>query len=88
MSTATAKEEEAAAASVAATAPAMGGEEAAARATQKRYEALLTVRAKAVKGKGAWYWAHLEPVLVPPADTGMPPKAVKLRCALCSAMFT
>jgi hypothetical protein len=88
MSTATAKEEEAAAASVAATAPAMGGEEAAARATQKRYEALLTVRAKAVKGKGAWYWAHLEPVLIPPADTGMPPKAVKLRCALCSAVFS
>ncbi|CAD6244603.1 unnamed protein product [Miscanthus lutarioriparius] len=88
MSTATAKEEDAAAASVAATAPAMGGEEAAARAAQKRYEALLTVRAKAVKGKGAWYWAHLEPVLVPPADTGMPPKAVKLRCALCSAIFS
>ncbi|AQK69732.1 uncharacterized protein [Zea mays] len=84
MSTATAKEEEAAAAA----APAMVGEEAAARAALKRYEALLTVRAKAVKGKGAWYWAHLEPVLVPPAETGMPPKAVKLRCALCSAVFS
>uniref|UniRef100_A0A0D9VFM4 DUF7963 domain-containing protein n=1 Tax=Leersia perrieri TaxID=77586 RepID=A0A0D9VFM4_9ORYZ len=80
MSTA-AKEEEAAAA-------AMGGEEAAARAAQKRYEGLLTVRAKAVKGKGAWYWAHLEPVLIPAADTGMPPKAVKLRCGLCSAVFS
>ncbi|KAJ1279155.1 hypothetical protein BS78_04G133400 [Paspalum vaginatum] len=85
MSTAAAREEQAAAP---APAPAMGGEEAAARAAQKRYEALLTVRAKAVKGKGAWYWAHLEPVLVPPADTGMPPKAVKLRCALCSAVFS
>jgi len=88
MSTASAKEEQAAASASAAPAPAMGAEEAAARAAQKRYEALLTVRAKAVKGKGAWYWAHLEPVLVPPADTGLPPKAVKLRCALCSAVFS
>lgn len=81
----TAAKEEAAAS---APAPAMGGEEAAARAAQKRYEGLLTVRAKAVKGKGAWYWAHLEPVLIPAADTGMPPKAVKLRCGLCSAVFS
>nr|CAB3478430.1 unnamed protein product [Digitaria exilis] len=89
MSTASAEEDQAAAsASAPAPAPAMGGEEAAARAAQKRYEALLAVRAKAVKGKGAWYWAHLEPVLLPPADTGMPPKAVKLRCALCSAVFS
>ncbi|KAL5207634.1 hypothetical protein ABZP36_032069 [Zizania latifolia] len=67
----------------------MGGEEAAeARAAQKRYEGLLTVRAKAVKGKGAWYWVHLVPVLYPSADTGMPPKAVKLRCGLCSAVFS
>ncbi|KAL6646935.1 hypothetical protein ACP70R_015629 [Stipagrostis hirtigluma subsp. patula] len=86
MSTVAAKEEQAA--SAAAGGAAMGGEEAAARAAQKRYEGLLTVRAKAVKGKGAWYWAHLEPVLIPPADTGMPPKAVKLRCALCSAVFS
>ncbi|KAL6842002.1 hypothetical protein ACP4OV_028202 [Aristida adscensionis] len=92
MSTTAAKEEQvgsaAAAAAAAAGGAAMGGEEAAARAAQKRYEGLLTVRAKAVKGKGAWYWAHLEPVLVPPTDTGMPPKAVKLRCALCSAVFS
>jgi hypothetical protein len=96
MSAATAKEEEEeeeeeeqeAPASVPATAPGMGGEEAAARAAKKRYEALLAVRSKAVKGKGAWYWAHLEPVLIPPADTDMPPKAVKLRCALCSAVFS
>ncbi|GJN20982.1 hypothetical protein PR202_gb08426 [Eleusine coracana subsp. coracana] len=89
MSTAAAKEEQPPPPppASAATGP-MGGEEAAARAAQKRYEGLLTVRAKAVKGKGAWYWAHLEPVLIPPADTGMPPKAVKLRCALCSAVFS
>jgi hypothetical protein len=88
MSTASAKEEQAVASASTAPEPAMGGEEAAARAAQKRYDALLTVRSKAVKGKGAWYWAHLEPVLVPPADTGMPPKAVKLRCSLCSAVFS
>ncbi|XP_062218985.1 uncharacterized protein LOC133918891 [Phragmites australis] len=87
MSTAAAKEEQALSAA-AEGAAAMGGEEAAARAVQKRYDGLLTVRAKAVKGKGAWYWAHLEPILIPPADTGMPPKAVKLRCALCSAVFS
>ncbi|XP_062223366.1 uncharacterized protein LOC133922171 [Phragmites australis] len=85
--TAAAKEEQAAPAAGGGPA-AMGSEEAAARAAQKRYEGLLTVRAKAIKGKGAWYWAHLEPVLIPPADTGMPPKAVKLRCALCSAVFS
>ncbi|TVU30171.1 hypothetical protein EJB05_21781, partial [Eragrostis curvula] len=88
MSTAAAKEEQPPPAAAAAAVRPMGGEEAAARAAQKRYEGLLTVRAKAVKGKGAWYWAHLEPVLIPPADTGMPPKAVKLRCALCSAVFS
>ncbi|KAL5213247.1 hypothetical protein ABZP36_024094 [Zizania latifolia] len=83
----TAAKEEASPGAAAGGAP-MGGEEAAARAAQKRYEGLLTVRAKAVKGKGAWYWAHLEPVLIPAADTGMPPKAVKLRCGLCSAVFS
>nr|CAB3449712.1 unnamed protein product [Digitaria exilis] len=88
MSSASAKDDQAVASASAPLAPARGGEEAAARAVQKRYDALLTVRAKAVKGKGAWYWAHLEPVLVPPADTGMPPKSVKLRCALCSAVFS
>uniref|UniRef100_A0A0D9W2V8 DUF7963 domain-containing protein n=1 Tax=Leersia perrieri TaxID=77586 RepID=A0A0D9W2V8_9ORYZ len=64
---------------------AAGGEEAAAR---KRYEALMQVRAKAVKGKGAWYWAHLEPVLVPPPASGVPPKAARLRCLLCAATFS
>uniref|UniRef100_A0A0D3FTH5 DUF7963 domain-containing protein n=1 Tax=Oryza barthii TaxID=65489 RepID=A0A0D3FTH5_9ORYZ len=62
-----------------------GGEEAAAR---KRYDALMQVRAKAVKGKGAWYWAHLEPVLVPPPGSGVPPKAARLRCVLCAATFS
>ncbi|XP_062225282.1 uncharacterized protein LOC133923970 [Phragmites australis] len=66
-------------------AAAMGAEEAAAR---KRYESLVQVRAKAVKGKGAWYWAHLEPVLVPPPGSGVPPKMARLRCALCSATFS
>ncbi|XP_044447119.1 uncharacterized protein, partial [Triticum aestivum] len=64
---------------------AMGPEEAAAR---KRYEALMQVRAKALKGKGAWYWGHLEPVLVPPPASGAPPKAARLRCALCAATFS
>ncbi|CAN1258709.1 hypothetical protein LINPERPRIM_LOCUS9960 [Linum perenne] len=45
------------------------------------------VRNKAIKGKGAWYWAHLEPLLVHNADTGLP-KAVKLRCSLCDAVFS
>ncbi|KAL5215965.1 hypothetical protein ABZP36_007366 [Zizania latifolia] len=62
-----------------------GGEEAAAR---KRYDALMQVRAKALKGKGAWYWAHLEPVLVPPPASGVPPKAARLRCVLCAATFS
>ncbi|XP_003579344.1 uncharacterized protein LOC100841388 [Brachypodium distachyon] len=64
---------------------AMGAEEAVAR---KRYEALLQVRAKAVKGKGAWYWSHLEPVLVPPPGSGVPPKAARLRCSLCASTFS
>nr|CAD1835541.1 unnamed protein product [Ananas comosus var. bracteatus] len=63
------------------------GEEVAARAAHKRYEGLMTVRTKAIKGKGAWYWAHLEPILVQSSDTGLP-KAVKLRCSLCDAVFS
>ncbi|CAM6020998.1 unnamed protein product [Sphagnum balticum] len=58
-----------------------------AKALNKRYEGLLTVRNKAIKGKGAWYWAHLLPLLVQHPDTGVP-KAVKLRCSLCNAMFS
>ncbi|KAJ0970984.1 hypothetical protein J5N97_018943 [Dioscorea zingiberensis] len=62
-------------------------EDAAARAASKRYEGLVMVRTKAIKGKGAWYWAHLEPILVRSSDTGLP-KAVKLRCSLCDALFS
>ncbi|KAJ4953000.1 hypothetical protein NE237_029832 [Protea cynaroides] len=58
-----------------------------AKAVHKRYEGLVTVRTKAIKGKGAWYWAHLEPMLVRNSDTGLP-KAVKLRCSLCEAVFS
>ncbi|CAL8156685.1 unnamed protein product [Prunus armeniaca] len=62
-------------------------DEAAAKAVHKRYEGLVMVRTKAIKGKGAWYWAHLEPMLVHNTDTGLP-KAVKLRCSLCDAVFS
>ncbi|CAL9080100.1 unnamed protein product [Musa textilis] len=62
-------------------------EDVAAKAVHKRYEALTTVRSKAIKGKGAWYWAHLEPVMAQSADTGLP-KAVKLRCVLCDTVFS
>ncbi|XP_004515764.1 uncharacterized protein [Cicer arietinum] len=62
-------------------------DEATAKAIHKRYEGLVTVRNKAVKGKGAWYWAHLEPLLVHNNETGLP-KAVKLRCFLCDAVFS
>lgn len=63
------------------------GDDAAAKTAQKRYESLLTVRNKAIKGKGAWYWTHLEPLLVHNTETGLP-KSVKLRCALCDAVFS
>ncbi|XP_039121735.1 uncharacterized protein LOC120258412 [Dioscorea cayenensis subsp. rotundata] len=62
-------------------------EDAAVRAASKRYEGLMMVRTKAIKGKGAWYWAHLEPILVRNTDTGLA-KAVKLRCLLCDALFS
>ncbi|KAL7167334.1 hypothetical protein ACSBR2_037909 [Camellia fascicularis] len=62
-------------------------DEVAAKAVQKRHEGLVMVRTKAIKGKGAWYWAHLEPILVHNSDTGLP-KAVKLRCSLCDALFS
>ncbi|KAF9616345.1 hypothetical protein IFM89_029599 [Coptis chinensis] len=58
-----------------------------AKAVHKRYDGLVTVRTKAIKGKGAWYWAHLEPLLVHNSDTGLA-KAVKLRCSLCDAVFS
>ncbi|KAF7828368.1 Ribonuclease H-like domain containing protein [Senna tora] len=62
-------------------------DEVTAKAMHKRYEGLMMVRTKAIKGKGAWYWAHLEPLLVHNTDTGLP-KAVKLRCCLCDAVFS
>ncbi|KAK1438699.1 hypothetical protein QVD17_04509 [Tagetes erecta] len=62
-------------------------DEMAVKAVHKRYEGLVMVRTKAIKGKGAWYWAHLEPNLVRNPDTGLP-KAVKLRCSLCEALFS
>ncbi|XP_020574087.1 uncharacterized protein LOC110020358 [Phalaenopsis equestris] len=61
--------------------------EATARTASRRYEALVSVRTKAMKGKGAWYWAHLEPLLVHGSDSSLP-KAVKLRCSLCDALFS
>lgn len=61
--------------------------EVSAKALQKRYEGLVTVRSKAIKGKGAWYWTHLLPMLITHPETGLP-KAVKLRCSLCNAMFS
>ncbi|KAI3689620.1 hypothetical protein L2E82_47583 [Cichorium intybus] len=62
-------------------------DETAAKIVHKRYEGLVMVRTKAIKGKGAWYWAHLEPILAHNPDTGLP-KAVKLRCCLCGAVFS
>jgi hypothetical protein len=67
--------------------PSQAGEDAAARAAQRRYEGLTLVRAKAVKGKGAWYWAHLEPTLVRCPETGRP-VSVRLRCSLCGSAFS
>ncbi|XP_047340409.1 uncharacterized protein LOC124943994 [Impatiens glandulifera] len=58
-----------------------------AKAVHKRFEGLIMVRTRAIKGKGAWYWAHLEPILINNSDTGLA-KAVKLRCSLCSAVFS
>ncbi|CAL1371510.1 unnamed protein product [Linum trigynum] len=62
-------------------------EDAAAKAANRRYEGLVGIRTKAVKGKGAWYWAHLEPVLIRNPDTNLP-RAVKLKCSLCESFFS
>ncbi|XP_057762389.1 uncharacterized protein LOC130982407 [Arachis stenosperma] len=59
----------------------------AAKALTKRFDALITVRTKAIKGKGAWYWTHLEPILVRNPDSGAP-KSVKLKCSLCDSVFS
>jgi hypothetical protein len=65
----------------------VSNDEMAAKAVHKRFEGLVMVRTKAIKGKGAWYWAHLEPLLVQNPETSLP-KAVKLRCSLCDAVFS
>lgn len=62
-------------------------DDTAAKAVNKRYEGLVAIRTKAIKGKGAWYWAHLEPILIRNSDTGLP-KGVKLKCSLCDALFS
>ncbi|KAL3524186.1 hypothetical protein ACH5RR_017020 [Cinchona calisaya] len=62
-------------------------EEGAVKTVNKRYESLVTVRTKALKGKGAWYWTHLEPILIRNPETNLP-KAVKLKCNLCDAAFS
>ncbi|KMZ67769.1 hypothetical protein ZOSMA_25G01600 [Zostera marina] len=66
---------------------ALGSEEETTKAVQRRYDGLITVRNKAIKGKGAWYWAHLQPFLLTDPDTTLP-KAVRLRCSLCDASFS
>ncbi|GFP81818.1 hypothetical protein PHJA_000325100 [Phtheirospermum japonicum] len=71
---------------VAAESSSVSSDELAAKAVHKRFEGLVMVRTKAIKGKGAWYWAHLEPILVHNSDTGLP-RAVKLRCSLWRRRF-
>ncbi|KAG6425701.1 hypothetical protein SASPL_116147 [Salvia splendens] len=56
-------------------------------ALNKRYARLLSLRTKAVDGKGAWYWAHFDPILIRNPDTNLP-KSVKLKCTLCDAAFS
>ncbi|XP_051114811.1 uncharacterized protein LOC127240280 isoform X3 [Andrographis paniculata] len=75
------------AAGAAAVESSVSSEEQAAKVVHKRFEGLVMVRTKAIKGKGAWYWTHLEPILVHNSDNGLP-KAVKLRCSLCDAVFS
>ncbi|XP_019453237.1 PREDICTED: uncharacterized protein LOC109354892 [Lupinus angustifolius] len=67
--------------------PSSSSDDIALKTVNKRYEGLVTVRTKAIKGKGAWYWAHLEPVLVRNPETGLP-KSVKLKCTLCDSVFS
>lgn len=67
--------------------PPPSADDMASKALNKRYEGLVTVRTKAIKGKGAWYWVHLEPILLRNPNTNVP-KAVKLKCSLCDAVFS
>ncbi|KAK1419085.1 hypothetical protein QVD17_28242 [Tagetes erecta] len=69
------------------TSPPHPPESTAVKNVTKRYEGLVMVRTKAIKGKGAWYWSHLEPILVNSSDTEST-KAVKLRCCLCGSVFS
>ncbi|GMH26626.1 hypothetical protein Nepgr_028469 [Nepenthes gracilis] len=68
-------------------AAALSAEDSTAKLVHKRYEGLMMVRNKAIRGKGAWYWAHLEPLLVHNDSNGLP-KAVKLKCCLCDTIFS
>ncbi|KAG6382475.1 hypothetical protein SASPL_157855 [Salvia splendens] len=61
--------------------------EAAEDAVNKRYARLLSLRTKVVDGKGAWYWAHFDPILIRNPDTNLA-KSVKLKCSLCDAAFS
>ncbi|GJY94775.1 putative transcription factor/ chromatin remodeling BED-type(Zn) family protein [Tanacetum coccineum] len=62
-------------------------DETAVKNVNKRYEGLMMVRTKAIKGKGAWYWSHLEPILVH-NNNNVVRQQVKLRCCLCGAVFS
>ncbi|GER30532.1 peptide chain release factor 2 [Striga asiatica] len=75
------------AADASAAAAAEPSDELAVKAIHKRFECLVTARNKADRGKGAWYWAHLEPILIHDSATGLP-RALKLRCSLCGAFFS
>ncbi|KAG6425722.1 hypothetical protein SASPL_116168 [Salvia splendens] len=59
--------------------------EAAEDAVNKRYARLLSLRTKAVDGKGAWYWAHFDPILIRNPDTNLA-KSVKLNRITASAL--
>ncbi|KAJ0602738.1 putative transcription factor/ chromatin remodeling BED-type(Zn) family [Helianthus annuus] len=59
----------------------------ATKTVKNRFEGLLTIRTKAINGKGAWYWSHLEPIVINSSDNASP-NAVKLRCCLCDAVFS
>ena len=70
-------------AGVAAADSAASSDEAAAKTAQKRYEGLLMVRNKAIKGKGAWYWTHLEPLLVHNTESKVSLREMSLLSEIC-----
>ncbi|KAI3863471.1 hypothetical protein MKX03_005936 [Papaver bracteatum] len=57
------------------------------RNLHKRYHGLVMIRTRAIRGKGAWYWSHLEPILFRNQDTGTA-KSLKLKCSLCRGLFS